>query len=541
MGELIAGAALREIQEQIVQLRSTVASLTEQNQQKDEEIKRLNQILLNMQRARFGQTSEKRTYVLGDAAQQITLFDKPEVEEAGTTEAAETDATRHAEAQVPVASHSRKKKRTLEELCASLPVEEQVVDLPEEEKRNGNGLQLVCIGQEYVRTELVLERARAKVVKHYRKVYADREAEDETGCTEIYKPSLSAPLLPHSYVSASVATEVLVRKYVDGMPLYRQEQMWKRMGVALSRGTMANWVIQIAELYFLPFQQRMREALLSQGVVHADETVLQVLKEENKSASSKSRMWVYASAKWSDVQIRCFDYRDNRNGESAKAFLAGFEGILISDGYSGYNKVPEVTRAGCWAHVRRKWLEAMPEGATVSNSKAAYGYELCNRLFAVERKLETLSAQERQRQRQEKSGPILDTYWAWLDTIFKPSGKLKDAVTYSRNQKQYLSTFLTHGEIEISNNQVENAIRPFVIGRKGWLFADTPKGARASAILYSVMETAKANGLNLDAYIQHLLSVLPNRFASDGTAQLDDLLPCSVEMRARFGSDTVGY
>lgn len=540
MGQIgIPEEALQEIQQQMAQLHSTVASLMRQNQQKDEEIERLHQILLNMQRARFGQKSEKRSYILDDNTEQLTLF-APAMADAAGEPQAET-VPQHDSAQVPVQCHTRKKKRTLEEMCASLPVEEHVVDLAEEEKQTQDGRPLVCIGQEYVRTELVLERAKAKVVKHYRKVYADREMEDITGCTDIRKPAMPAPLLPHSYVSASVAADVLVRKYVDAMPLYRQEQMWQRMGVALRRGTMANWAIQIADIYLRPFWEQLRKTLVSQGVVHADETVLQVLKEENRSAGSASRMWVYASAKRADIQIRCFDYRDSRSGECAKTFLDGFRGILISDGYSGYNKVPDVTRAGCWAHARRKWLEAMPKGATVNNSRAAWGYALCNRLFDVEKELELLPAEERQRQRLEKSKPLLDEYWTWLDTLCQPTGKLKDAVTYSRNQKEYLCTFLAHGEIEISNNQVENAIRPFVVGRKGWLFADTPQGAQASAILYSIMETAKANGLNLEHYIQHLLTVLPDRFAAGGSAPIEDLLPWVPAMRGAFGADPIHY
>ena len=335
---------LSDIRQQLAMLRDTVDTLTAQNKQKDNEIERLTQMLLNMQRARFGQTSEKRTYVLDDNTEQLTLFESAETGTSGIPQV--EDVSQSDPAQVLVANHCRKKKRTLEDLCASLPVEEHIVDLPEGEKQTGDGKPLICIGQEYVRTELVVERAKAKVVKHYRKVYADREQEDVTGCTEIFKPAMSAPLLPHSYVSASVATEVLIRKYVDAMPLYRQEQMWKRIGVALKRNTMANWAIQIAESYLQPFWEHMRQALASQSAIHADESVLQVLKEEGRPPSSESRMWVYASAKRADIQIRCFDYRDSRSGECAKAFLEGFEGILISDGYSGYNKVPKVIHAG---------------------------------------------------------------------------------------------------------------------------------------------------------------------------------------------------
>ena len=523
---------LEELRQQNAMLQSAMNTLREQSRQKDEEIERLRQIILNLQRAQFGQRSEKRTYVLDDGNQQLSLFDTPEKSE----EKSNPEPSQNPEKEICVSGHSRKKKRTLEELCATLPVEERIVDLPDDEKVNPNGHALACIGQEYIRTELVLERAKAKVVKHYRKVYADRQLEQETGYSEVFKPVMPPPLLAHSYASASVVTDVLMKKYVDAMPLYRQEQMWKRMGVELKRGTMANWVIQVADLYLRPFWKRIRSELLTQSTIHADETVIQVLKEKGKPATSESRMWVYSSAKRADIQLRCFEYRESRSGKWAKTFLEGFSGVLITDGYSGYNKVQEAERAGCWAHMRRKWLEAMPEGADAKTCKAAEGYEFCNRLFELERQFEGRTAEERLIQRKEKSGPILEAYWTWLNTIPRPTGKLKDAVTYAQNQKAHLSAFLEHGEIEISNNQVENAIRPFVVGRKGWLFADTPQGAEASAIIYSLMETAKANSLRLDDYLLHLLSVLPERAEQDKDFEMDDLLPWSEEMKSWFSA-----
>lgn len=523
---------LLTIQRQLTMLQSTIDSLREQSRQKDEEIERLRQIILNLQRTQFGQRSEKRTYVLDDGNQQLSLFDTPEKSE----EKSNPEPSQNPEKEICVCGHSRKKKRTLEELCATLPVEERIVDLPDEEKANANGQALVCIGQEYIRTELVLERAKAKVVKHYRKVYADRQLEQETGYSEVFKPVMPPPLLAHSYASASVVTDVLMKKYVDAMPLYRQEQMWKRMGVELKRGTMANWVIQVADLYLRPFWKRIRSELLTQSTIHADETVMQVHKEKDRPDTSESRMWVYSSAKRADIQLRCFEYRESRSGKWAKTFLEGFSGVLITDGYSGYNKVQGAERAGCWAHMRRKWLEAMPEGADAKTGKAAEGYEFCNRLFELERQFEGLTAEERLIQRKEKSGPILEAYWTWLYTIPRPTGKLKDAVTYTQNQKAHLSAFLEHGEIEISNNQVENAIRPFVVGRKGWLFADTPQGAEASAIIYSLMETAKANSLRLDDYLLHLLSILPQRAEQNKDFEIDDLLPWSEEMKSWFSA-----
>ena len=521
---------LREILEQLTMLRKANEELTKQLQKKDAEIERLNQILLNMQRARFGRTSEKSIYVLTDGCRQMSIFDTEETaEDVKVTESEPVE-----EKGTEVTAHTRKKRRTLEELCADLPAEEKVLDLDEADKYAEDGHPLTCIGKEYIRTEVVMERAKIRVIKHYRQVYADREYEQKTGNACIRKPEPVPPLIPHSYASASMVTDVLVKKYADGLPLYRQEQMWKRMGVALSRGTLANWVIYTARNYLKPLQELLRKELLGQRVIHADETVLQVLKEKDKTPTSDSRMWVYASSKRAEQQIRCFDYRDSRSGKCAEEYLQGFEGVVVSDGYSGYNRLKGVTRAGCWAHVRRKWYEAMPKGATPERSAAAKGYEYCNRLFELEKQFDGCTDLERAERREKYSAPLLNEYRNWLSTVDRPNGKLKDAVNYSLNQWAYLCCFASHGEVEISNNQVENAIRPFVVGRKGWLFADTPEGAEATAIHFSIMETAKANGLNVETYVQHLLLVLPERFAASKAPNLNNLLPWSPEMKEAF-------
>lgn len=220
--------------------------------------------------------------------------------------------------------------------------------------------------------------------------------------------------------------------------------------------------------------------------------------------------------------------------------LGDYTCAVISDGYSGYNILSKAGRAGCWAHARRKWVEAMPEGATKENALAAKGLDYCSQLFEVEQKLEGLSDEKRRDQRRFLSKPIVDAYYAWLETIFKPAGKLKKAI-YSLNQREFLCVFLGHGEIEISNNQVENGIRPIVVGRKNWLFCDTQAGANASVIVFTVLETAKANGLNTEAYLNHLLTVLPERFAADPLAVVDDLLPWTEEMQISFRVSTVEH
>lgn len=208
---------------------------------------------------------------------------------------------------------------------------------------------------------------------------------------------------------------------------------------------------------------------------------------------------VYASSKRADCQICPFRYAASRAGAWAEEMLEGFQGMLVAVGYSGYNMLSMADRAGCWAHMRRKWHEAMPEGATTENSKAAAGYAYCSRLFESEHQLEELDVDERHKERMTRSKSIVDEYFSWLDTaIFRPSGNLKKAVTYAVNQKTYLCAFLEHDEIEISNNEVENTTRPLVVGRKNWLFSDTPDGAETSAIVYSMIETAKTNGLNVE-------------------------------------------
>ena len=516
--------------QQIAMLQDTVRSLQAAVEKLTAALEEKNQIILNQNRARFGQSSEKSSYVLPEG--QLSMF---EITGDGTVEPEAPSGPAPAAEPVTVAAHTRKPKRRLEELCADLPVEEVVCELPEGERVNAQGEPLKPIGKEYIRTELCREKAKVWVKKYYSVTYADPRAEKETGYADIRKAPTPAPLLQHSYASASVLVDVMIRKYADAMPLYRQEQSWKReYDVQLKRGTMANWMILTASIYLKPFWQIFHDELLHQPVIHADETVLQVLKEKDRKPTEKSRMWVYASGKRAPHQIRLFRYENSRAGACAEEMLKGFRGVLLSDGYSGYNLVSGVIRAGCWAHMRRKWFEAMPKGATPENSKAAMGYSYCSRLFEIERELEPLSAEERQKQRQLRSKPLVDEYYAWLETFFKPAGKLKDAVTYAVNQRPYLCAFLEHGEIEISNNQVENAIRPLVVGRKNWLFSDTPEGAEASATIYSLLETAKANGLNVERYLLHILSVLPERFAADPKAGIRDLLPWCDEMKTQF-------
>lgn len=267
---------LSTLRKQVTKMQETIDKLVEDNRKKDAIIEEKNQIILNANRARYGQSSEQRKYVLCDG--QISMF---EIAGDGNTEkAADENKTEDNTKTVQVAAHERKAKRTLAELAANIPVKEEIIDLPDEQKFNEQGEPLKCIGKVEVRSEIVREPENVYLRKYIALTYVDPRTEEETGEAEIKQAKAPAPLIPHSYASASAATDVLVKKYMDALPLYRQEQIWKRYGVNLNRGTLANWVITLADMYLKIIWEKMKEYLLKFPVIHADETVLQVTRNQ---------------------------------------------------------------------------------------------------------------------------------------------------------------------------------------------------------------------------------------------------------------------
>jgi len=261
--------------------------------------------------------------------------------------------------------------------------------------------------------------------------------------------------------------------------------------------------------------------------------VFQVLKEPGKTPQSESRMWVYCTGNVEHPPpIHLFEYQPNRAGENPKAFLKGVRDFYLqTDGYSGYNAVENAKHCGCWAHMRRKFNDAMPKNATKDN-KAFVGFGFCRKLFMLEDAFKKLTPEERLEKRLEKSKPVLDEFFGWIETVTPLAGtKLADAITYARNQRKPLSMFLLDGCIELSNNRAENAIRPFAVGRKNWLFADTVGGVQASAVAYSVIETAKANGLNPYQYLLFLFTELPTVLTNEPDADLSRFFPWKLEVK----------
>ena len=298
---------------------------------------------------------------------------------------------------------------------------------------------------------------------------------------------------------------------------------------------MANWMIVASRDWLTPLVNRIHQKLLQETHVHADETVVQVMNETGRKNTTDSYMWVYSSGQHSKHSIRIFEYQPGRSGKYPQAFLKGFKGYLHSDAYSGYTKIANVTRCLCWAHLRRKFVDALPKDthnpeATLPSEGIAY----CNKLFEIEKSLENLSSEQRQMERLEREKPVLDAFWAWVESArgkIVPKSKLGEALNYARNHQREFMNYLLDGNCSISNNLAENSIRPFTIGRKNWLFSGSPKGAAASAAIYSIIETAKANDLNPYKYLLYLFKQLPAVAFLQHPEFLDDYFPWSPEIQ----------
>ena len=471
------------------------------------------------QKQRYGRKSETTDG-------QLSFFNEPEKEADPKVE----------EPTIEIATHQRKKRGKNREDLKDLPTETIHYRLNEEElscETCGNDLHEMSIE---TRRELDIIPAQVKVVEHIRHIYACRDCEAKGNGTKVITVQMPKPAFPGSIASAGTVAHIISQKYVEGLPLYRQEKSLERLGISISRQNMANWLIKAAENWFSPLYERFKFHLLQQKVLHGDETELQVLKEDGRTAANKSYLWLYRSGR-DGPPLVVFDYQTTRASKHPIRFLTGFKGYLHVDGYPGYNSIPDVTLIGCWAHARRKFdeaLKALPADQTKANVPAKEALKMINALFMLERDFKELSSDERFAKRQELSQPLVDQFYEWL--AFQrprvlPKSAFGEAITYCFNQKEKLYGFLLDGRLELDNNRAERSIKPFVVGRKNWLFANTARGATASAILYSMVETAKENGLSPYAYLKYLLEQLPNIDLGD-PAELDKLMPWSGELPA---------
>lgn len=402
------------------------------------------------------------------------------------------------------------------------------------------GAELKKIGTEVVRQEIEFVPAKLKLKTYVREIYKCEEcgkdgSEKET--PTILKTKVPNPLLTHSFASSSLATEVIYQKYYMGVPLYRQEKVWDDNGLVLPRSMTSNWCIKISEYYLEPIYKLMLKKLKENSeLLHGDETIMQCNKETGKKASSNSYMWVLASGELEKDKGVIFSYSRSRSGETAQKLLNGYKGILVTDGYAGYNNLESINRAECWAHARRYFYNSVPldEHNQMIETSAGYtGVKYIDELFKIEREIEKLSPDEKLAKRQEKSAPILKKFYDWVSSTsskYITNKKLREALTYAENQKENLSKFLDDGSIPLTNSKAERAIRPFAVHRKNWLFADTVEGAKANAIYYSLIESAKANNLNIYKYIKYLLDELPQLEGEQTEEAIEKYLPWSKEL-----------
>jgi transposase len=438
-------------------------------------------------------------------------------------------------------SKSKKRVGKREDDLSSLPVEKVDYELSTEERECPQcGAVMSDIGVD-VRRELKLIPARVVVVEHTSHVYAcekcQRQNEIETAAgkeeptkTPIIKAPSPTALISGSLASPSLVAHIAVQKYSNGMPLYRIEKGFTIDGINISRQTMSNWVIKCSEMYFIAIYLRLIAFLLKETTLHADETTVQVLHEPDREAQTKSYEWVYRTGRFAKYPIVIYDYKETRNQSHPQTFLKEYKGLLHTDGYQVYHNLPpDIVIVGCWAHLRRKWeniYKTIPK-AKRKETYAERGLLYVNALFDLEREFKNLTPEERYKKRLEKSKPISDEYFTWVGSLEAvPKSQLGEPKTYSISQRKYLENVFLDGRAELSNNRCEQSVKPFVMGRKAWLFSNTPNGATASSVMYSIIETAKMNGLHPFHYIKFLLEVLPKT----NTADIDDVLPWSDKL-----------
>lgn len=483
-----------ELSNNIPELKRLI--IDQYNQLSDQQIliKNLQDKINLLQRMHFAPQSEKVT------AEELGLFNEVEDLDRNNDAATDEDEEGNAE-EVPL--KIKKKKRT--RLAASLPRVEIIIDLDEKDKICiHDGSTLVKIGEEFSE-KLKIVPAKAFVEKTIRNIY---------GCPccdeSIKTPPVPPTLLPKTMASASLIAYIIIAKYMDGLPLYRQEVIFARIGAILTRQTMARWMIQVSQK-LMPLYNLLQDLLLARDYVQMDETIIQVLKEDGKKATSKSYMWVRHAPV--DGPIVLYDYSPTRSGEVPIELLAGFGGYLQVDGYDGYARVcreNKLTRLGCMDHARRKFRVAFK--TTGGKAIGKKGLLFFKALYKIEEKIEKMSPDMKVKIRHEESKPILTELKNWVDEkrlTITPKSTAGIAINYFFNEYEYLIGYLEDGRLNISNCGVENKIRPFAIGRKNWLFSNSVDGAQASAMFYSLIETAKANNVEPFDWLTEILEKLP--------------------------------
>ena len=449
---------------------------------------------------------------------------------------------------ISVKAHKRpvRKKGDRQKLTAELPRETvECVLNPEEAICHICNSEMKVIGKKKVRSEMEYIPAKLVMKEYVQYVYKCVNSGKTVEHPEdiIYSAPVPAPVLTHSIASPSSVAWIMYQKYMLFVPLYRLERDFERMGAPLKRDTMANWVIKCAEYWIKPLYDRMHEQLLKYDVIMSDETTWQVLHEEGKKASSKSYIWIHRSGSCEGPPIILYEYTRTRSGDHAKKFLEGFKGFHVSDAYEGYEKVDGITRCLCFSHLRRYYINAIPldsQKKEIPGSGGAIGRAYCDKLFRLEKKWKGLTPEERKKNRLIYSVPVLEAFFAWAETTNTYQDDLKKAINYTLNHKKYFTNFLLDGSIPLSNNLSEIAVKPVALTRKNALFSDSVEGAEASALIFSIINTAAANNLDPYKYLEYIFRQLPNVDFTQDNSVLDEYLPWSEEVQLKFRMQNAG-
>ena len=504
-----------DLPQSIDELQAKLESQDALIQSQKEEILALNQKYLNLleqfklaQQRKFGRSSES------NVLQMEMQFD--EAESVPPEEIPVEDNTI-----IITYTRNKPKRRTLPE---DLPRERIEYDIAESDKQCRCGCLKQCIGEE-VTEQLDFIPAKLKVIAHVRPKYACNRCEDGVSIA-----SMPALFLPKSIAAPSLVAHTIVSKYQDHLPLYRQEKIWQRLGVEIPRNTVCGWIMAASEIC-MPMRDALISSLRTSGYVQADETPVQVMHEVNRKNTSTSYMWVYSHLS-SIKKIILFDYRETRQALWPKEILQGYNGYLQTDGYNGYYWVdddPNIIHLGCMAHARRPFAELVKIAKSTGKAHKATTY--FQKLYAIEKiaRDEQYSSIQRYELRLEKSKPILEEMKEWLEKSMPhavPKSKLSNAFTYMDERWSELNNYLKDGILEIDNNNVENQIRPFALGRRNWLFSGSPRGAHASALFYSLIATSMANKWNP---FEYLLYLFENIRACRTETDYINLLPFNIK------------
>lgn len=508
-------------QDKLIQLLEEQLAFTkEQNKDLTNQIGVLTEQVRQLTKMIYGSRSEKSKYQVPDG--QCSLFDDdpsfnhPEQTEEQSTETVTYTVTR-----------STKKKKRNDSFIDGLEIEELHYH-PASLQCDCCQNQLHELGSTLAREEAKFIPAKMVRVQHIEHAYECKQCKKDTQqSASIKRGKAPAAVIPRSLAGPTVVAKLIYDKFVQYLPLYRQVKEWERAGLLTNDKNLSNWVIRVAEEWLLPIYEQMKNVLSSKSLLHIDETYAQVLnRSDGKSAQSNAYNWVFRTVPYQGPVIILFEHALSRSRTVLEEFLTDFKGTIICDGYSAYDKLPNVTFANCWAHVRRYWLK-------VDSKNGRIGVAYCDKLYELERKFKGSSPKRRRKMRRKYSKPIIKKFFKWIESSpFFGKNALATAAEYTLKRRKELQAFLHNGRIEIDNNPAENAIRPTVIGRKNWLFSVSEAGAKANALCLSLAETAKANGVDFYQYLVKLLTDLPNLPIHQQPDLLQEYMPWSKSIQA---------